>query len=225
MRDDPARVLVVDDDHAIAGAVALALRKEGYEVRVDHDADAAARAAQTFFPDVAILDVRLPRGDDGVALARRLRHSSDVAIIFLTAADDLETRVAGFGAGGDDYLGKPFSMQELLLRVRALLRRSGRLESRIHHVGSLLIDEAAHLVVWRESVVDLTPKEFQLLVELAKRPGQVLSKGQLLEAVWGFDAYDENVVEVHISSLRRKLEAHGPRVVQTVRGVGYVVRP
>ncbi len=224
MRDDPPRVLVVDDDRAIAAALEIALRNEGYDVRVEGGAHAGELASQAFLPDLAVLDIRLPDSDDGVSLARRLRRGGDLPIIFLTAVDDPETRVACFSAGADDYVAKPFSMAELLLRVRALLRRSGRLVSRVHQAGPLVIDESAHLVLWGDAQVDLTPTEFRLLVALVRSAGQVLSKPQLLEEAWGFDAYDANLVEVHVSSLRKKLEAHGPRVVHTVRGVGYVVR-
>lgn len=224
MREDPPRVLVVDDDRAIASVLELALRSEGYDVRIEEDAHEGELAVKAFLPDLAVLDVRLPRGDDGVSLARRLRRASDLPIIFLTAADDIDARLACFGAGGDDYLAKPFSMAELLLRIRALLRRAGRLASRVHQVGPLIIDERAHLVIWDDVEVELTPTEFRLLLALMMSAGQVLSKSQLLEEAWGFDAYDTNLVEVHVSSLRRKLEVHGPRLVHTVRGVGYVVR-
>ena len=225
MADKPARVLVVEDDPGISGALELALGTAGYEVRVAPNAAEAEQASRTFLPDLGVIDIRLPGGVDGVTLARRLRASGDLVFMFLTAADGIEDRVAGFEAGADDYLAKPFAMQELLLRVRALLRRCGRLESAVHQVGALVIDEGAHLVVWADAVVELTPLEFELLAVLARSPGQVLSKAQLLDEVWGFEDYDVNIVEVHVSSLRRKLEEHGPRVIHTVRGVGYVARP
>ena len=225
MGADPVRVLLVEDDAAISGMVELAFSHEGYAVQVEGDAWGAERAATSFAPDLAVLDVRLPGGPDGVTLARRLRSTSDLPIMFLTAADGEEARVAGFEAGADDYLAKPFAMPELLLRVKALLRRAKPSLKTVLHVGGLVIDEAAHLVVRTGDPIDLTPTEFDLLVALAKVPGRVLTKRQLLDAVWGYDAYDANLVEVHVSSLRRKLEAHGPRLVHTVRGVGYVVRP
>ena len=221
---DPPRVLVVDDDRGIAGALELALRSEGYDVRIEGDALHGEAAARAFLPHLAVLDLRLPPGDDGVCLARRLRDAGDLPIIFLTAVDDLDTRVACFDAGADDYMAKPFSMAELLLRIRALLRRAGQLSSGVHRLGPLVIDERAHRVVSDDAEVELTPTEFRLLLSLVRSAGQVLSKRQLLEEVWGFDEYDTNLVEVHVSSLRRKLEAHGPRLVHTVRGVGYVVR-
>ena len=132
--------------------------------------------------------------------------------------------MAGFDAGADDYLVKPFAMAELLARVQALLRRSGRLASAVWQVGELVIDQGAAKVVRAGAPVELTSTEYQLLCVLARHPGQVLSKVQLLTQVWGFDAYDANLVEVHMSALRRKLEAHGPRMVHTVRNMGYVLR-
>ena len=219
------RVLVVEDDTVLAEALQIALKGEGYEVAVEADPTAAERSAATFLPDLAIRDVRLPSGTEGIALGRRLREVHDLAVLFLTAAGDIDDRLAGFEAGADDYVPKPFAMAELLVRIRALLRRTGRLQSTVHQVGNLLIDETAHVVVWADAVIDLTPKEFMLLLTFARQPGQVLSKRQLLEQVWGSDVYDENVVEVHISSLRRKVEEHAPRVIHTVRGVGYALRP
>ncbi len=219
------RVLVVEDDRPIRSALEVALRGEDYEVEALPDARAVQTAAERFRPDLAILDVRLPDGPDGYTAARFLRAGSDLPILFLTAADGVEDRLAGFEAGGDDYLAKPFSMAELLARAKALLRRAGRLSSSVRQVSDLVIDDGARTVVRNGTIVDLTRTEYDLLAVLAQHPGQVLSKVQLLTQVWGFDAYDANLVEVHMSSLRRKLEAHGPRVIQTVRGVGYVLRP
>ena len=216
---------MVEDDRPIRSSLEVALRSEGYEVEAQPDARRIHEAAERFRPDLAILDVHLPGGPDGYGAARVLRSSSDIPILFLTAADGIEDRLAGFEAGGDDYLAKPFSMAELLARTRALLRRAGRLSSATRQVGDLVIDEGARTVVRSGTVLDLTRTEYDLLCVLAQHPGQVLSKVQLLTQVWGFDAYDVNLVEVHMSSLRRKLEARGPRLIQTVRGVGYVLRP
>ncbi len=220
-----ARVLVVEDDEPIRNALEVALKAEGYDTRALPDGRSLDAVAQQFRPDLAILDMRLPIGPDGRGLAKVLRATGDVPILFLTAADSLEERLAGFEAGADDYMVKPFSMAELLARARALLRRSGRLASAVWQFGDLVVDEAARTVVRNGAALDLTPTEYELLAVLIQHPGQVLSKTQLLSTVWGFDAYDTNLIEVHVSALRRKLEAHGPRLVHTVRGVGYVLRP
>lgn len=220
-----SRVVVVEDDHTLRSSLEVALRDEGYEVLPCEDATSIHRVVEQFRPDLAILDVRLPTGPDGFSTARMLRAGADLPVIILTAADSVDERLSGFHAGADDYLIKPFSMAELLARVQALLRRSGRLNSAVRQIGDVVIDDAAHTVLRNGEKVDLTRTEYDLLAVLAKHPGQVLSKVQLLTQVWGFDAYDVNLVEVHVSSLRRKLEAHGPRLIQTVRAVGYVVRP
>jgi DNA-binding response OmpR family regulator len=218
------RVLVVEDDRPVRTSLEVALREEGYEVCACADASGVHRVVEQFRPDLAVLDVRLAAGPDGYSTARLLRGQSTLPIIMLTAADTVAERLQGFNAGADDYLIKPFSMAELLARVEALLRRSGRLTSAVRQIGDVIIDDAARTVLRAGDTLDLTRTEFDLLTVMAKHPGQVLSKVQLLTQVWGFDAYDVNLVEVHMSSLRRKLEAHGPRLVQTVRGVGYVLR-
>ncbi len=218
------RVLVVEDDTPIRLTLELALSAEGYEVQAEPDGCRLESVGQAFRPDLALLDVRLPVGPDGYAMARILRRSSDVPLLFLTAADAVEDRLAGFDAGADDYLVKPFSMAELLARTQALLRRAGRLASSTWQIGDVLIDDGARSVSRGGAPVDLTRTEYDLLAALAQHVGKVLSKTQLLTTVWGFDAYDANLVEVHMSALRRKLEAAGPRVIQTVRGAGYVLR-
>lgn len=220
----PVRILVVEDDASIREALVVSLTDEAYEVGTAEDGSSALRAADEFRPDLAIVDIRLPRGPDGLSVAREIRQDNDLPVMFLTAADGLEDRLAGFAAGADDYIVKPFSMPELLVRVRAILRRSGKLRSSAWQMGDLLVDEAARVVTRSGALIDLTPTEFELLSTLGRYRGQVLSKVQLLSLVWGYDAYDPNVVEAHISALRRKLEACGPRLIQTVRGAGYVLR-
>ena len=218
------RVLVVEDDTPIRLTLEVALRGEGYEVRAEPDGRGLEALAATFRPDLAVLDVRLPVGPDGYAMAVLLRRSSDVPLLFLTAADAVEDRLAGFQAGADDYLVKPFSMAELLARAQALLRRAGRLSSSTWQVGDLVVDDGARSVARAGTRLELTRTEYDLLAVLVQHVGKVLSKTQLLTSVWGFDAYDGNLVEVHVSALRRKLEQAGPRVIHTVRGAGYVLR-
>jgi two-component system, OmpR family, response regulator len=224
------RVLLVEDDVALRDAVTSALAGDGYTVHAEPDGTRIREVAADFRPDLATLDVRLPQGPSGLSIARLLRdrdgHGSDdqLPIIFLTAADTTEDRLAGFAAGADDYLVKPFAMAELLARVRALLRRAGKLTSEVWHVGDLVIDEAHRTAHRHGATIELTRTEFDLLVELGRRPDRVLSKTQLLGSVWGFASYDPNVVEVHVSALRRKLERHGPRLIHTVRGSGYRLR-
>ncbi len=219
------RILVVEDDHSIRSALDVALRSEGYEVRALTDGVDVEEAAEEFRPDLGVLDVRLPVGPDGYTIARLLRKGSDLPLLFLTAADTVDARLAGFEAGADDYLVKPFSMAELLARTKALLRRSGRMVSAVRQVGDLVLDEGARTVRRAGKSLELTNVEYALLSVLVRHPGQVLSKSQLLTEVWGFDEYDPNVVEVHISALRRKLEVLGPRLLHTIRGAGYVLRP
>jgi len=215
---------VVEDDDPIRAALDVALRGEGYEVRAEPDGRELQQVAELFLPDLAVLDIRLPVGPDGYEMAGILRGLGDLPVLFLTAADSVEDRLAGFEAGADDYLIKPFSMAELLARVHALLRRAGRLSSDTWQVGDLVVDDGAKTVVRGGVALDLTKTEYDLLVLLAQHVGKVLTKTQLLTTVWGFDAYDANLVEVHMSALRRKLEAAGPRLIQTVRGAGYVLR-
>jgi len=214
----------VEDDTPIRSALDVALRGEGYEVRAEADGTQLLQVAEQFLPDLAVLDVRLPVGPDGYAMAGILRRGSGLPVLFLTAADSVEDRLAGFQAGADDYLVKPFSMAELLAWVQALLRRSGRLSSSTWQIGDLIVDDGARTVVSGGVPLDLTKTEYDLLAMLAQHVGKVLSKTQLLTQVWGFDAYDSNLVEVHMSALRKKLELAGPRVIHTLRGAGYVLR-
>ena len=209
---------MVEDESAVRRAVLAGLRQEGFAASGFADAvepDTILACA----PDLAVLDVRLP-SDSGFALARRLRARSEVSIIFLTARDAVADRVEGLELGADDYVVKPFALEELLARIRAVLRRSGRL-STILEVGDLLIDEHGGWVKRQGQEIPVTTTELRLLAFLVRHRGQALSKDQLLTQVWGYDAYDRNLVEVHVSALRRKLERAGPRVIHTVRGIGY----
>lgn len=224
MRDTPSRVLVVEDDASVRDGLTAALRAEGFDVLGTEDARQAALALDRFRPDLAILDIRLPSERNGLDLARLVRSRADLPIVFLTAVDGVEDRVAGFEVGADDYVVKPFAMPELLARVRALLRRTGRLSSSVWEVGDLVVDERARSVRRGNAEVDLTPTEFDLLLTLGRHAGTPLSKTRILSLVWEFDEYDPNLVEVHVSALRRKLEAHGPRLIHTVRGAGYMLQ-
>ncbi len=216
------RVVLVEDEESVRRAVARALEREGIVVTTFSDyPDSDALLATG--PDLAVLDVMLPNGD-GFELARTLRAARDVPIVFLTARDAVEDRLDGFALGADDYLVKPFALEELLARVRAVLRRTGRLGAAIE-AGDVVVDEQAGVAARRGSPLELTPTELRLLAYLVRRRGFTLSKHQLLTQVWGYDAYDPNVVEVHISALRRKLEARGPRIIHTVRGLGYRLDP
>lgn len=216
-----ARILVVEDDELIRAALEVALEREGYEVRGEEDGRRVEEAAEVFVPDLAILDVNLQTGPDGYTIARRLRGKSSVPILFLTGADAVADRLAGFEAGGDDYMAKPFDMEEVLARIRALLRRAGKLTSAVWQVGDLIVDDGRRTVVKAGQVIDVTPTEYELLSMLARHPGQVFSRGQLLSHLRGYDDGDSNVVNVHLSSLRRKLHNLGPPVLHTVRGMGY----
>ena len=216
------RVVVVEDETAVREAVLAGLRQEGFAASGFADA-VDADVILACAPDLAVLDVRLP-SDSGFALARRLHARSEVSIIFLTARDTVADRVEGLELGADDYVLKPFALEELLARIRAVLRRSGRLAA-VLDVGDLLIDEHGGWVTRRGQDVPLTATELRLLAFLVRHRGQALSKDQLLTQVWGYDAYDPNLVEVHVSALRRKLERAGPRVIHTVRGIGYRFAP
>jgi two-component system, OmpR family, response regulator len=216
------RVVLVEDEKPVRQAVARALQREGIAVTCFADCP-EANALIAAAPDLAVLDVMLPSGD-GFELARTLRAARDLPIIFLTARDTIEDRLNGFGLGADDYLVKPFALEELLARVRAVLRRTGRLGAAIE-AGDVVVDEPAGLATRAGSPLELTATELRLLAYLVRQRGLVLSKHQLLTQVWGYNAYDPNVVEVHVSALRRKLEAHGPRILYTIRGLGYKLDP
>jgi two-component system OmpR family response regulator len=213
-----ARVVVIEDEAAVRTGVGAALEREGLAVSTFADF-VAVETIEATMPDLIVLDVGLPRGD-GFELARQLRVRTDVPSVFLTARDAVADRLTGFEIGADDYLVKPFALEELLARVRVVLRRAGRHTAPLE-VGDVLVDEHAGLAFRNGQPLALTPTELRLLAFLVRHRGLVLSKPQLLSQVWGYDAYDPNVVEVHISALRRKLEEHGPRLLETVRGLGY----
>jgi DNA-binding response OmpR family regulator len=219
------RVLLVDDDPLVREVLAAALEGAGYEVHTEIDGTRVERAVSTFLPDIALLDLHLGDGVNGITVARRLRSTKEIPFVFLTGAGDIDDVLAGFDVGGDDYVVKPFVMAELLVRMQAVLRRWGRVGNSVLQIGDLVIDMGAHSAVRAGRTIDLTHREFSLLATLAQHPGIVLSKVQLLTQVWGFEHYDLNLVEVHICALRRKLEEQGRRLIHTVRGVGYVLRP
>ncbi|WP_205849807.1 response regulator transcription factor [Nakamurella flava] len=213
-------VLVAEDDDTVREAVRECLADAGYRVLTAADGTEAIELAEREHPDVAVLDVMLPRRD-GLSVARSIRAGSDVPVLFLTARDAVDDRLAGFAAGADDYLTKPFALAELLARIAVVLRRSGRVGVGRVVVGDLVIDEDAGAATRAGRDLQLTATELRLLGYLARHRDRVLSKTQILTQVWGYDAYDPNLVEAFVSTLRRKLELHGPRLVQTVRGIGY----
>ena len=225
MVDRPPRVLVVEDDEEIAQVLQRSLRMEGYEVRTSLDGEAALADADAFSPDLVVLDLGLPKLD-GIDVARHLRADGDVPILMLTARDALDARVEGLDAGADDYLVKPFERQELLARMRALLRRRPPRGSASLTVGDLSLNPDTHEVRRGERAVELTQREFELLEYLMRNERLVISRQKLLDEVWGYDPFSiTNTIEVFVSNLRRKLEAGGePRILHTVRGAGYVLR-
>src|SRR6186997_412432 len=219
------RVLVVEDDADIAGVLRRSLDKEGYDVRVAGDGEAALEQSGVFEPDAVVLDLGLPRLD-GMEVARRLRADDDVPILMLTARDAVEARVEGLDSGADDYLVKPFERQELLARLRALLRRRPPRGSASVVVADLSLNPDTHEVRRGDRDVELTQREFELLEYLMRNERIVVPRQRLLEEVWGYDPFaTTNTIEVFVSNLRRKLEAGGePRLLHTIRGAGYVLR-
>ena len=218
-------MLVVEDDEDIALALQRSLRMEGYEVRLAGDGEAALDEAVAFMPDMVILDLGLPKLD-GIEVARRLRADGDVPILMLTARDGIEARVAGLDTGADDYLVKPFALEELLARLRALLRRRPPRGSAFLLVGDLRLNPDSREVYRGDRELELTAREFELLEHLMRNERIVVSRQALLDEVWGYHPFAEtNTVDVFISNLRRKLEAGGePRILHTMRGAGYVLR-
>jgi two-component system OmpR family response regulator len=225
----PLRVLVVDDEVNIAELISMAVRFEGWEPTVAHNGSKAVSIAKDLRPDAVVLDVMLP-DFDGMEVLRRMRsHSPDVPILFLTARDSVEDRVSGLTAGGDDYVTKPFSLEEVVARLRALMRRAGatdRHESSVLTVGDLRLDEDSHEVFRGGDEIHLTATEFELLRYLMRNPRRVLSKAQILDRVWNYDFGGQaNVVELYISYLRKKVDAGRAPMIHTMRGAGYVLKP
>jgi two-component system OmpR family response regulator len=225
----PARVLVVDDEPSLAELLASVLRYEGFQIRTAGDGASAVRAASEFRPDAIVLDVMLP-DFSGLEVLRRVRaEQPHVCVLFLTARDAVEDRVAGITAGGDDYVTKPFSLEEVLARLRGLLRRAGAQRARGGTeltAGDLTMDEDAREVRRAGQLIELTATEFELLRFLMRNPRRVLSKAQILDRVWNYDFGGQaHVVELYISYLRKKIDTGREPVIHTVRGVGYVLRP
>ena len=222
----PARIVVVDDDEALRSAVRRALRLEGYDVEVAGDGAAALAQLASLRADLVVLDVLMPVLD-GVTVCRRLRESGDpTPVLMLTARDAVSDRVAGLDAGADDYLTKPFALEELLARVRALLRRSHPEHEAPMRVGDLELELRTRQVTRGGRGVELTRTEFALLELLMRNAGMVLTRDTIRERVWGFDdSYGSNTLDVYVGYLRRKTEEGGEtRMIHTVRGVGFVLR-
>ncbi|WP_042386415.1 response regulator transcription factor [Streptacidiphilus melanogenes] len=225
----PVRVLVVDDEAPLADLLSMALRYEGWQTSTAGDGASAIRAARDFRPDAVILDVMLP-DLNGLEVMRRLRaEQHDIPVLFLTAKDAVEDRIAGLTAGGDDYVTKPFSLEEVVARLRGLLRRSGAAAARSESllvVGDLTLDEDSREVHRAGTSIRLTATEFELLRFLMRNPRRVLSKPQILDRVWNYDFGGQgNVVELYISYLRRKIDAGRTPMIHTMRGAGYVLKP
>ncbi|MET9251533.1 response regulator transcription factor [Nonomuraea sp. NPDC051941] len=225
----PIRVLVVDDEPDIVEVLETVLLQEGWRVRAAGDGMTAVRAAEEFVPDAVVLDVMLP-DLDGLEIMRRIRERlPEVCVLFLTARDAVEDRVAGITAGGDDYVTKPFSLDEVLARLNGLLRRAGMARAgngtRLV-VADLVMDVEAREVTRAGTLIDLTPTEFDLLRLLMLNPRRVLSKTQILDHVWSYDFGGQaHVVELYVSYLRKKIDAGREPLIHTVRGVGYVLKP
>jgi two-component system, OmpR family, response regulator len=225
----PVRVLVVDDEPSLAELLSSVLRYEGWEVRTAANGADAVRIAREFKPDAVVLDIMLP-DFNGLEVLRRMRAEiPQVCVLFLTAKDAVEDRVAGITAGGDDYVTKPFSLEEVLARLRGLLRRANLTREQAEGalaVGDLTMDEDAREVRRSGELIDLTATEFELLRFLMRNPRRVLSKAQILDRVWNYDFGGQaHVVELYISYLRKKIDAGRPPLIHTVRGVGYVLKP
>ena len=225
----PIRVLAVDDEPSLTELLSMAMRYEGWQVTTASSGSEAVKAAREVRPDAIVLDMMLP-DFDGLEVMRRVRSENpDVPVIFLTAKDAVADRIGGLTAGGDDYVTKPFSLEEVIARLRALLRRSGAALTKSDStlvVGDLILDEDSHEVTRGGDQISLTATEFELLRYLMRNPRRVLSKAQILDRVWNYDFGGQaNVVELYISYLRKKIDADRAPMIHTLRGAGYVLRP
>ncbi len=220
-----SRILIVEDERKIARFLELELQHEGYEVETAGDGRTGLEKALSWKPDLMILDLMLPELS-GIEVCRRLRHESDLPIIMLTAKDDVSDKVMGLDMGADDYMTKPFAIEELLARIRVNLKkhRSGAPASAVLSAGKLTLDPASYAVAWDGTPISLTKKEFDLLKYLMERKGQAVTRDALLSDVWGYDyAGDTNVVDVYIRYLRHKIdEPFGVKTLHTIRAVGYM---
>jgi two-component system OmpR family response regulator len=228
-RTPEARLLVVDDEPNIRELLSASLRYAGFEVATAADGQQALALAESFRPDLLVLDVMMP-GLDGFGVVRRLRQSGKhTPVLFLTARDAAEDKVSGLTLGGDDYVTKPFSLDEVIARIRAVIRRTAGAQQaaeapRLTFAG-IELDEESHEVIKDGTLISLSPTEFKLLRYLMANAGRVLSKAQILDHVWNYDFNGEaNVVESYISYLRRKIDTTEPRLLHTIRGVGYTLR-
>jgi two-component system OmpR family response regulator len=220
----------VDDEASLTDLLQMALRYEGWEIKTAADGSSAIATARDFRPDAIVLDIMLP-DIDGLQVLQRLRaDGNDVPVLFLTAKDALDDRIAGLTAGGDDYVTKPFSLEEVVARLRGLIRRSTLTvdanESPVLVVGDLELDEDSHEVRRAGRLIELTATEFELLRYLMRNPRRVVSKSQILDRVWDYDfGGKSSVVEIYISYLRKKIDAEGSPMLHTVRGAGYMIKP
>jgi len=226
-RTPEARLLVVDDEPTIVELLSASLRFAGFEVETAAGGLEAVETARTYRPDLLVLDVMMP-GLDGFGVVRRLRQEGvRTPVVFLTARDATEDKVQGLTLGGDDYITKPFSLEEVIARIRAVLRRVSSSPQAAKHLSfaDIELDEDTHEVWKNGALVGLSPTEFKLLRYFMQNPGRVLSKAQILDHVWNYDfGGDANVVESYVSYLRRKIDTTDPRLLHTLRGVGYVLR-
>jgi DNA-binding response OmpR family regulator len=220
---DPLRILVVEDEPQISNFLRVGLGYEGFSVAVAEDGHEALAELKRFKPQLVILDLMLP-GISGMELAERMRADPKLMIIMLTARDQVEDRIAGLNAGADDYLVKPFDFEELVARIHAVTRRRGSPEAAVLKAGQLTLDRESRVVTMNGDAVELTAKEFELLLLFMTHPGRVLSRRFILDQVWGNEFYDENNVEVYVRYLRRKLGDTEHELIETVRGVGYRLR-